>query len=240
MKRIIFWVVIAVILAIGITHAEDPCDCARIDVLNDDREYEPRNANVIIADLELVNDCSDQITVYYTNDLDGWTWFGTMDGDLFDWELGDHPTESSGAGSGHSIDIGSIRYHLSSDMELGTYCGAIRFKLWMPYMSDPDAETCYYETVQFCFEVVSDAVKDVFLAESYDVRIFPNPFNNSCIINAPVGASIEIFDVFGKKTNEMNHGSKVWSPTETVASGIYFAKISSGEKIVYKRICYMK
>ncbi len=84
--------------------------------------------------------------------------------------------------------------------------------------------------------------------EHYTLTAFPNPFNSSCIITAPAGAELEIYDlrgnvvykppicsasvanlsplIKGDRPNAQHEGQGVyiWTPAQTIASGIYFVK----------------
>jgi len=44
------------------------------------------------------------------------------------------------------------------------------------------------------------------------VSLQPNPFNNACIISAPNAASIEIFDISGKRIAQFMRSNVLWKP----------------------------
>jgi len=68
---------------------------------------------------------------------------------------------------------------------------------------------------------------------------YPNPFNSSTLIKftltEPANINIEVYDVLGRKVDTINGGHKTagthslsWN-SDSVASGIYFFKVISGE-----------
>ena len=57
------------------------------------------------------------------------------------------------------------------------------------------------------------------------ISALPNPFNSQCIIYAPAGSIVEIYNLTGKLIKTLNTPPYVWSPDNTVPSGIYFARI---------------
>ena len=80
---------------------------------------------------------------------------------------------------------------------------------------------------------------------AYSIAAFPNPFNSSVAITAPAGAELEIYDLRGTlrlrsvpdaavaELAEASDGSTgsptntrtfIWTPDETIASGIYIVK----------------
>jgi len=87
---------------------------------------------------------------------------------------------------------------------------------------------------------------------------YPNPFNSAVTISVychsreggnPKGVAVQIFDITGRIVYEMPVGayrdtSAVWTPEESVGSGVYLvrAKVGSGPTIesVVKRIVYLK
>ncbi|RKZ32836.1 hypothetical protein DRQ19_03590, partial [bacterium] len=74
---------------------------------------------------------------------------------------------------------------------------------------------------------------------------FPNPFNSSCVIAAPAGAEIEIYDLLGnrlwsKTIPRSAPANLVWKPEENIASGVYIVRAATGNRSATKRVVYLK
>jgi len=80
------------------------------------------------------------------------------------------------------------------------------------------------------------------LPENQSINITPNPFNAACRIDAPIGANIEIFDISGAMTAQLENtdGSAVWLPKPIVPAGLYFAKIMTDSGTYTKKLTYLK
>jgi rhodanese-related sulfurtransferase len=85
---------------------------------------------------------------------------------------------------------------------------------------------------------LSSAVRDHPQTPPADVRPFPNPFNSSIQISAPVGSAVSIYDLRGRLVEELH--SNRWIPEKTVGSGIYIIAIRHADKSVIKKIIYLK
>ena len=99
--------------------------------------------------------------------------------------------------------------------------------------------------------------------QQLELDIFPNPFNSSCVITAPSGAEIEIYDLRGnvvvatpfdadaslspliRGTDERSAGGAsrgfIWQPDESIPSGIYLvrARTMDGQEMT-RRIIYLR
>lgn len=106
------------------------------------------------------------------------------------------------------------------------------------------------------------AVGENELPENFEINAYPNPFNSAVTIEAPAGAEIEIYDVAGRKVEEIlqphtelveplgsvranpsltsSGGAFIWRPDETVESGVYFVRATSGRQAVTERVVYLK
>jgi len=67
-------------------------------------------------------------------------------------------------------------------------------------------------------------------------HIYPNPFNNACVIYAPNAATIEIFDISGKRIAQYRRPNVLWKPDEKLGSGVYIVRIRlrSGKILSYR------
>jgi len=68
------------------------------------------------------------------------------------------------------------------------------------------------------------------------VSLQPNPFNNACIISAPNAATIEIFDISGKRIAQFKRPDVLWKPDEKLGSGVYIVRIRlrNGKTLSYR------
>jgi len=88
--------------------------------------------------------------------------------------------------------------------------------------------------------------------ERLSLSMYPNPFNSSLRIEAPAGATIEIYDINGRLVYEIpvssrnsgNHRTRsleiIWQPDESVASGIYLIRAKAGNKAATRKVVYLK
>ncbi len=72
------------------------------------------------------------------------------------------------------------------------------------------------------------------------VCVYPNPFNSSCEILAPVGSTVEIYDAGGHLIDLLEEAPYIWQPDKSLNSGIYLIRIVSNKGVIKKRVCYMK
>ena len=101
------------------------------------------------------------------------------------------------------------------------------------------------------------------------INIYPNPFNSSCVITAPKGAAVEIYDLRGKVMCDLSplssnsflpeekgeqpsprgegalksagEGVFIWQPDESVPSGIYLVRaVFDDGRVAAKRIVYLR
>ncbi len=106
--------------------------------------------------------------------------------------------------------------------------------------------------------------------QSFSLTAFPNPFNSSVAITAPAGAEIEIFDLRGnvvtpyssrqrrdsfvpldkgdrnRASAKVSGGSAsaqgvyIWTPDETISSGIYLVKATVGNNTATKKLVLIR
>ena len=68
-----------------------------------------------------------------------------------------------------------------------------------------------------------------------ELKIYPNPANNTFNISGLEEGEIEIFDSQGRSVKQMNIGEKEYSISE-LSSGVYFLKITSEDSSVTRRL----
>ncbi len=67
------------------------------------------------------------------------------------------------------------------------------------------------------------------------LQICPNPFNSSCRIEVPMETTTKIYDLNGKCVGVFDKTPCVWTPDESISSGIYLIKATVGDKLITKR-----
>ncbi len=89
------------------------------------------------------------------------------------------------------------------------------------------------------------------LPDNYNISTYPNPFNSSVYIKFNVfqegSVSIDIFDVKSRfidkltqKVYEKGNYEILWKVGNKINSGVYFVRLSSGNKMHTKKILYLK
>jgi rhodanese-related sulfurtransferase len=73
---------------------------------------------------------------------------------------------------------------------------------------------------------------------TYDVQVFPNPFNGSIKIIAPEYSEISVYDIRGRLVEKLNFPS--WNPGEANGSGIYIITVEIKDKLFTKGVVYLK
>ena len=74
--------------------------------------------------------------------------------------------------------------------------------------------------------------ENVIVPDKFKLSVFPNPFNSSCVITAPSGAKVEIYDLQGRVVSKgiqpfaesQGERTLIWHPDETIRSGVYFVR----------------
>jgi len=95
----------------------------------------------------------------------------------------------------------------------------------------------------------SGVSENVVIPGKFKLSVSPNPFNSSCIITAPSGANIDIYDLQGRLISKgiqpfaESQGKRafIWQPDETIQSGVYIVKatMENGRQKV-KRVVLVK
>ncbi|OQX89236.1 MAG: hypothetical protein B6D65_04245 [candidate division Zixibacteria bacterium 4484_93] len=90
-----------------------------------------------------------------------------------------------------------------------------------------------------------DGISENAMPEQLAINVYPNPFNSSVAIAAPAGAEIEIYDLLGnpvwcKTIPRSGQAEMVWTPDETIASGIYLVKATYERECATRKLVYLK
>jgi len=72
------------------------------------------------------------------------------------------------------------------------------------------------------------------------IRVYPNPFNSACKIDAPANSVIGIYDIKGNRIERLSGSQLEWEPFEGIPNGVYFISISNPEYSVCQKVIYMK
>ena len=88
-------------------------------------------------------------------------------------------------------------------------------------------------------------IENAVMPEQFAINVFPNPFNSSCVIAAPAGAKIEMYDLLGnrlwsKTIPRSAQANLVWAPDESIASGIYLVKAICDGECATRKLVYLK
>ncbi|MFN3871693.1 MAG: T9SS type A sorting domain-containing protein [Ignavibacterium sp.] len=109
---------------------------------------------------------------------------------------------------------------------------------------------CIINGVQYGTIINVDDYESSISPSSYSIKSYPNPFNNSTIIQyslpEPAQVSIKIYDIIGNEVKELFDGiesygvySKMWKP-ETESSGIYFVVLRTNKSVITHKLLYLK
>ncbi|MBN1479299.1 T9SS type A sorting domain-containing protein [candidate division KSB1 bacterium] len=75
-------------------------------------------------------------------------------------------------------------------------------------------------------------------AFAYDIKVYPNPFNDRVIIDAPVDASVSIYDLNGRFIATLENNR--WHPPSSIGSGFYLVRVQWRDQIAWRRIIFNK
>ena len=74
---------------------------------------------------------------------------------------------------------------------------------------------------------------------SFEVaQVYPNPFNSTLVIDAPADAIISIYDATGRFVTHVAQNR--WMPAADIGSGVYFVRIQSKNKFIWKKVTFKK
>jgi len=117
-----------------------------------------------------------------------------------------------------------------------------------------DVDSMYGEWSSPAERIIELGIHDttsVKIPTSFALSSYPNPFNATVAIgyDVPVASDVNvaIYDVTGRKIETLvdeqrsaGSYSVLWNAGEKVASGVYFVRLSAGEKTIEKKIIYLK
>jgi hypothetical protein len=100
--------------------------------------------------------------------------------------------------------------------------------------------TLYYRLNQMDYDGKSTYSNVITLKQDeFNITVLPNPFTDQITINPGTGnqsVTVEVIDMTGKvKLNTSSIGN-VTIDTKVLAEGVYFVKVTQGEKVIVKRI----
>lgn len=121
----------------------------------------------------------------------------------------------------------------------------------MPYQSETLRFVLWGAGSQYSAESLANNIDTLWVVEEpslekpqFEVLTFPNPFNSSCVISAPAGAEIEIYDISGRKVWEKREtqceNKIIWTPEPSVKSGIYLVRARIGDVMTTRRVILMR
>ena len=99
--------------------------------------------------------------------------------------------------------------------------------------------------------ICTDKIELKSIPQKFKITITPNPFNSSCIITVPQKARVKICDLEGRvlytdfpiscdKKDSRAEKTFVWSPNNSVPSGIYLLQVTIANELITKRIILIR
>ena len=85
---------------------------------------------------------------------------------------------------------------------------------------------------------ISTAITEDFSINDKEIQMYPNPFNNELKIITPVNAKISVYDIRGRLIEKLD--SQMWVPDLNYRSGIYYIKVEYANRVVTKKVTYLK
>lgn len=109
---------------------------------------------------------------------------------------------------------------------------------------------CIINGIKYGTIINVDDYENSISPSEHSIKSYPNPFNNSTIIQyslpEPAQISIKIYDIIGNEVKELFEGyesngvySKIWKP-ETESSGIYFVFLRTNKSVITHKLLYLK
>ncbi len=70
------------------------------------------------------------------------------------------------------------------------------------------------------------------------LRVFPNPFNSECVVAAPEGWDVVIYDLGGRAVDRVF--GNVWHPDVRLGAGVYIATATDGKRKLATKVIFTK
>lgn len=112
----------------------------------------------------------------------------------------------------------------------------VEFQVW----DNPDIGESNDTTYRWWFYPQVDGIGENALPEHSGLWVSPNPFNSACRVNAPDGAEIQIYDVNGKLVDRLAPGTRYWTPSEDIGTGVYLLRMKSAQGEYFHKAVYAK
>jgi len=189
---------------------------------------------------------------------------------FFDRDLVYHNT-CTNIGFNDTVGLVAFKHRTSSELPDSTYC-AIGIPGSLVYFPANEAHhhnaTCAFdiegnfyvvcagydgtwEPYVKCFVTDStvSGVEETKTPDRYKINVYPNPFNSSCIIEAPLGTKkITIYDILGNKISDQKpiankfNWQGIDNMGKKVPNGIYLITTKSGEDedVISKKVILLK
>lgn len=72
------------------------------------------------------------------------------------------------------------------------------------------------------------------------INVYPNPFSERLVIEAPENTRINIHDVYGRELAQFSDTNPVWRPRADALPGVYFVKAFSGKHVIVEKVVLSK
>lgn len=89
------------------------------------------------------------------------------------------------------------------------------------------------------FESMEMIKEDTPMPDMINITAYPNPFNSSCYINAPLNSRITLIDNCGKKV-DAQIDENIIKLRDGNDSGIYFLRIETDNQVYHEKVLYIK
>ena len=93
------------------------------------------------------------------------------------------------------------------------------------------------------YEFGAAGIEESYIKPSeFELAVYPNPFNSSCVIYAPSNAVVEIYNLNGKLVHKASTttGKYVWNPYKNVSSGVYIIRAFAKGRMLTTRAVLIK
>lgn len=100
-------------------------------------------------------------------------------------------------------------------------------------------------TMAFLNDVLYGVDEQQRIPDEFSLKISPNPFNAAVRIDLSLPAKVDIFDISGRMVTSLRknisaESSMIWTPDESVGSGVYLVRASCDSREVSRTVVLMK